>query len=145
MSEIAGKFLSFRIGSEEYAIRILAVQEIIGLQPITAVPTAPAFVRGVINLRGKIVPVVDLRVKFGMSSEGCKDALCIVVVHAGGVEMGIPVDSVAEVVTISEGDVSPPPEIGGQVSTDYILGIGKSQGKVRFLLDIDKTLSPQAA
>ncbi len=140
-TDVGGKFLTFFLANEEYGVEILKVHEIIGLLPITGVPRTPHFIRGVINLRGKVIAVVDLRLKFGMTSSESTAETCIIVVHVHGLEMGIIVDKVSEVVNISGSDIDPAPSFGSDVTTDYILGIGKSQGKVKILLDIERVLS----
>lgn len=136
-----GKFLTFFLGNEEYGLEILKVHEIIGMMDITPVPRTPEFIRGVVNLRGKIIPVVDLRLKFGMEAVDHTDETCIIVVQANGVQMGIVVDRVSEVLDISAEEVEAVPSFGAQVDTDYILGIGKTGERVKLLLDIDKVLS----
>jgi purine-binding chemotaxis protein CheW len=136
-----GKFLTFFLAGEEYGIEILKVHEIIGVMPITMVPRTPTYIRGVINLRGKVIPIVDLRLKFGMESKAQTMETCIIVVHVQGVEMGIFVDRVSEVLNIASEDIEHPPSFGSEVNTDYILGIGKSQDKIKILLDIDRVLS----
>ena len=138
--QAGGKFLNFFLDQEENGIEILKVREIIGTMVITPVPGTPVFMRGVINLRGTIIPVVDLRVKFDMAS-GHIEASCIIVVEARGVQMGIVVDRVSEVLEINEEDIENAPAFGPDVDTDYILGIGKSNDGVKLLLDIDKVLS----
>jgi purine-binding chemotaxis protein CheW len=138
-----GKFLTFFLASEEYGLEILKVHEIIGMMPITRVPRTPHFIRGVINLRGKVIPVVDLRLKFGMDSKEQTEETCIIVVQAQGVEMGIIVDKVSEVLDIAAQEIDDPPYFGTDVQTDYLLGIGKAAERVRLLLDIDKVLSSQ--
>jgi purine-binding chemotaxis protein CheW len=135
-----GKFLTFFLGPEEYGLEILKVHEIIGMMSITPVPRTPEYVRGVINLRGKVIPTVDLRLKFDMPSVDQTDETCIIVVQANSVQVGIVVDRVSEVLDIKSEDVEPSPAFGADVNTDYILGIGKSDGRVRLLLDIDKVL-----
>lgn len=139
------KFLTFFLAREEYGLEILKVQEIIGLLPITRVPRTPMFIRGVINLRGKVISVVDLRLKFGMPEKETTSETCIIVVQAAGMEMGIIVDKVSEVLAIATSEIEDAPAFGTTVNTDYILGIGKAQGKVKLLLDIDKVLSKQEA
>jgi purine-binding chemotaxis protein CheW len=139
----AGKYLTFFLGNEEYGIEILKVHEIIGLMPITPVPRTPNFIKGVINLRGKVIPTVDLRIKFGMEAVQQTDETCIIVVQTHGIEMGTIVDKVSEVLNISADDIEDTPSFGASVNTDYILGIGKASGKVRLLLDIDKVLASQ--
>ena len=136
-----GKFLTFFLAGEEYGIEILSVHEIIGMMPITCVPGTPDHICGIINLRGKIIPIVDLRRKFGMESKAQTAETCIIVVHVQGVEVGIVVDRVSEVLNIAAGDIEPPPSFGKDVNTDYILGIGKSQSKVKILLNIDRVIS----
>ena len=139
--EMAGKFLTFFLAAEEYGIEILKVREIIGMMEITPVPRTPAYIRGVLNLRGKVIPVVDLRLKFGMDAIEQTEETCIIVVETGGGERGIIVDKVSEVQTIAAQDIEPTPSFGEEVETDYILGIGKTAGRVRLLLDIDKALA----
>jgi purine-binding chemotaxis protein CheW len=136
-----GKFLTFFLAAEEYGIAILKVHEIIGMMAITGVPRTPEYVRGVINLRGKVIPIVDLRLKFGMPAKDQTAETCIIVVTVQGVEVGIVVDRVSEVLNIVGQDIEHAPSFGAEVDTDFILGIGKSQGKVRLLLDIDRVLT----
>lgn len=135
----AGKYLTFFLGVEEYGVEILKVSEIIGMQPITRVPRVPDFVRGVINLRGKVIPITDLRTKFGMVVEEGRDA-CIIVVQMRGVQTGIVVDRVSEVVAIADSEVEDAPSFGAGIRTDFLLGIGKTSGRVKLLVDIDKVL-----
>jgi purine-binding chemotaxis protein CheW len=136
-----GKFLTFFLAGEEYGIEILSVHEIIGMMPITCVPGTPDHICGIINLRGKIIPIVDLRRKFGMESKAQTSETCIIVVHVQGVEVGTVVDRVSEVLNIAAEDIEPAPSFGMDVNTDYILGIGKSQSKVKILLNIDRVIS----
>jgi len=136
-----GKFLTFYLAGEEYGIEILKVQEIIGMMTITPVPRTPHFIRGVINLRGKVIAVVDLRRKFDMESKEQTEETCIIVVQTAGIQIGCVVDKVSEVLDISAEEIEEAPSFGADVNTEYILGIGKSQGKVKLLLDIDKVLS----
>ena len=138
----AGKYLTFFLAGEEYGLEILKVSEIIGMQAITRVPRTPEFVRGVINLRGKVIPITDLRVKFGMPSD-TQDESCIIVVQLRDMQMGIVVDRVSEVVALAEGEIADSPEFGAGVQTDLLLGIGKSGDRVKLLLDIDKVLTSQ--
>ena len=142
----AGKYLTFKLGVEEYGLEILKVQEIIKMMDITRVPRTPAFVRGVINLRGKVIPVMDLRLKFGMESRETTEKTCVIVVQVANatgsaVTMGIIVDEVSEVLDIAAGQIEPSPEFGTAVDTAFILGMGKVAKKVVMLLDIDKVLS----
>lgn len=136
----AGKYLTFFLSNEEYGLKILTVHEIIGMMPVTRVPRTPDFIRGVLNLRGKVIPVVDLRIRFGMDVVESQD-VCIIVVQVRGIQMGIVVDRVSEVVTVAADDIEPPPSFGFDVPTDFLLGIGKSQGRVKLLLDIDHVLT----
>ncbi len=136
----AGKYLTFFLAGEEYGLEILKVSEIIGLQPITRVPRMPEFVRGVINLRGKVIPITDLRSKFNMAHDGSEDS-CIIVVRMLGIQTGIVVDRVSEVVAIAEADIEDAPSFGAGIRTEFLLGIGKTGGRVKLLLDIDKVLA----
>lgn len=136
-----GKFLTFFLAGEEYGLEILKVHEIIGMMSITSVPRTPRYVKGVINLRGKVIPVVDLRLKFGMESKEQTAETCIIVVQANSVETGIIVDNVSEVLDIVTEEIEDAPSFGATVNSDYILGIGKSEGRVKLLLDIDSVLS----
>jgi purine-binding chemotaxis protein CheW len=136
-----GKFLTFLLAGEEYGIEILKVQEIIGIMPITTVPRTPKFIKGVINLRGKVIPVMDLRLKFDLESAEHTAATCVIVVQSGAGRIGLIVDKVCEVLYIGESNIEDAPALGAGVDTSFILGIGKSQGKVKLLLDIDKVLS----
>jgi len=143
----AGKYLTFLIGKEEYGVGVLKVREIMGVQEVTAVPQTPAWMKGVINLRGKIIPVVDLRLKFGLETIGYTERTCIIVVQVASagatLPMGIVVDEVSEVLTMSAGDIEDTPDFGSCVATDYILGMAKIKGKVKILLDIDQVLTTQ--
>lgn len=138
-----GKFLTFFLAAEEYGIAILKVQEIIGVLAITPVPRVPEYIRGVINLRGKIIPIVDIRLKLAMPAAAQTEETCIIVVKTRGLEMGMLVDKVSEVADIAADDIEAAPEFGAGIDTAYILGIGKSENKVRMLLDINKVLSAQ--
>jgi len=143
----AGKYLTFQMGKEVYGIEILKVQEIIGMMPVTRVPKTPDFVRGVINLRGKVIPVIGLRRKFEMEDREDTDRTCIVVVQvagaAGVLTMGLLVDEVSEVLNVSQEQIEAPPSFGVGVDTDFILGMGKVGQKVLMLLDADKVLSSE--
>ena len=143
----AGKYLTFGLGKEEFAIQVLRVREIMGVQEITAVPQTPDYVKGVLNLRGKVIPVVDLRLKFGMPEQEYTQRTCIIVVQIDqdGSRMltGVVVDQVSEVLTIQAADIEDTPEFGRGVATPYLLGMAKIKGKVKILLDIDQVLSSQ--
>jgi purine-binding chemotaxis protein CheW len=139
-----GKYLTFSLAGEEYGIGILKIREIIGMLPITAVPETPHFVKGVINLRGKVIPVIDLRLRFGMNEINYTERTCIIVVeirNSGGVvPMGIVVDSVSEVLNIKSEDIEDAPSFGTSLNTEYILGMAKMGKGVKILLDINKVL-----
>lgn len=142
-----GKYLTYSLAEEEYGIGILKVREIIGMMPITTVPQTPEFVKGVINLRGKVIPVVDLRLKFGMEEREYTDRTSIIVVEVesknGAVQIGIAVDEVSEVINIKGDDIEDTPTFGANLDTDYILGMAKIEGSVKILLEIDKVLNSQ--
>jgi purine-binding chemotaxis protein CheW len=145
MGALAGKYLTFYLGDEGYGLEILKVQEIIGLQTITKMPGTPAYVKGVINLRGKVIPVVDLRLKFGMPEQEITRKTCIIVVQVkrgdSGLIIGIMVDEVSEVLNISEDQIEAAPTLGSRVDTHFILGMAKTENAVKILLDIDQVLS----
>ncbi|MFP4353725.1 MAG: chemotaxis protein CheW [Phycisphaerae bacterium] len=136
-----GKYLTFGLGSEQYGLEILKVREIIGLMPITAVPRTPEYVKGVINLRGKVIPIICLRHKFAMDQVENTEETCVIVVDVHGLEMGIIVDKVSEVLDIAEAEIEDSPSFGASVDTDFIMGMGKAGGRVTILLDISKVLS----
>ena len=142
-----GKYLTFRLGDEEYGVEILKVKEIIGLLPITPVPRTPEFIRGVLNLRGKIIPVLDLRQKFGMGRAEDTEFTCIVVVdtavRGNSALMGVLVDTVSEVVDVPEADIEDAPRFGDAIDTTFILGMAKHKSSVKILLDIEAVLAEQ--
>ncbi len=138
--DLGGKYLTFMLDDEEYGIEILKVREIIGIMDITKVPQTPDFVEGVINLRGKVIPVIDLRSKFSLARAEYNDQTCIIVVDVG-MMMGIIVDTVQEVHDIPTACIEPPPRLGAAVDTSFILGMGKVKDDVKILLDIDKVLT----
>jgi purine-binding chemotaxis protein CheW len=144
MLEKEGKYLTFALANEEYGLEILKVREIIGYIDVTAVPQTPHHVKGVINLRGQVIPVVDLRAKFGMATNEVTDETCIIVVEitqAGRkFNTGIVVDRVQEVLDIAGEDIEEAPQFGASVDTGFILGMGKIGDKVKILLDIDRVL-----
>ncbi len=144
-SGLEGKYLTFSLAGEEYGIGILKVKEIIGMMPITMVPRTPDFVKGVINLRGKVIPVVDLRRKFSMQSMDYTERTCIIVVEisgqGGSILMGIVVDSVSEVLNIKRTEIEDAPVLGSALDTNYIRGMAKINKGVKILLDIDKVMT----
>ena len=135
-----GKYLTFFLGKEEYAIEILKVMEIIGLMAITPVPSMPHYIRGVLNLRGKIIPVMDLRSRFGFESVEDTEETCIIVVQESNFRMGVVVDKVSEVADIEDSQIEEVPSFGAQVSDDYLAGIGKINESVKLLLDVSRVL-----
>ena len=143
----SGKYLVFELGREEFGIRVQKVREIMGIQETTAVPQTPHHVRGVINLRGKVIPVVDLRLKFGLPEQEYAERTCIIVVQvrgeAGSMLMGIVVDGVAEVLNLAVADIEDTPDFGDGTATPYLLGMAKVKGKVKILLEIDRVLTSQ--
>ncbi len=146
---LAGKYLTFALGAEEYGVPVLKVREIIKIMDVTAVPQVPAHVRGVINLRGKVIPVVDLRLRFGLGWQDYTERTCIVVMEVAlgtmNVMMGVIVDAVSEVLSIAAQEIEDTPEFGGQVETDYLRGVAKVKGRVKILLDLDRVLGSQPA
>ncbi len=140
-SSLEGKFLTFVLSSEEYGIEILKVREIIGLMDITSVPQTPDYMKGVINLRGKVIPVIDLRMKFSMQEEAHTQETCVIVVEVNSTSIGIIVDSVSEVSDIAGEEIENAPKFGQDIDTSFIMGLGKVKDKIVILLDIDSVLS----
>jgi len=142
---LGGKYLTFVLGDEIYGVEILKVQEIIGIMKVTHVPRMPGFVRGVINLRGKIIPVIELRSKFGLESKEDSEKTCIIVVQIAykdqTITMGVLVDEVSEVLEIEASSIEPPPSFGATINIDFIMGLGKVGEKVIMLLDVDSVLT----
>ncbi len=136
-----GKYLTFTLSNEEYGIEILKVREIIGLMVVTSVPQTPDYMKGVINLRGKVIPVIDLRLKFSIPEHEHTQETCTIVVEVGNALIGIIVDSVSEVSDIGSKEIEETPQLGQDVDTDFIMGMGKIKDKLIILLDIDKVLS----
>ncbi len=147
LSTYEGKYLTFTLGREEYGIGIRKIKEIIGLMRITPIPQTPTYVKGVINLRGKVIPVIDLRLRFGMDTVENDERTCIVVVEVtnsrGQVQIGLVVDSVSEVLNIRASEIEETPSFGTTCRTDYILGMAKAEGGVKILLDIDRVLTSE--
>lgn len=145
---LAGKYLTFLLGQEEYGLPVLQIREIIKMLDITQVPQVPHHVKGVVNLRGKVIPVVDLRLKFGFEAQGYTERTCIIVVDvaSGGdtVLMGMVVDAVSEVINIGPDELEETPRFGGRVDTDYIKALAKVKGTVKILLNLDRTLGAEA-
>ncbi|HEX9059040.1 MAG TPA: chemotaxis protein CheW [Clostridia bacterium] len=135
-----GRFLTFTLGNDSYGIEICHVTEIIGIQPITEVPELPDYVRGIINLRGKIIPVMDVRLRFRKPFKDYDDRTCVIVVDIDDISIGLIVDSVSEVISISDTEIVPPPEMN-KAGNKYIKGIGKAGSDVKLLLDCNKLLN----
>jgi purine-binding chemotaxis protein CheW len=134
------KYLTFKIADEEFAIPIGHVIEIVGIQKITEVPDMPAFVKGVINLRGKVIPVMDVRLRFHLEAVEYDDRTCVVVVSVGETTIGLVVDTVSEVVDIPEGNISPPPRFSSSGSGRYVSGMGKIGDAVKIIIDVQRLL-----
>ena len=133
-------YLTFRLGDEDYAIEIRYVTEIVGMQKITEVPDMPGYVKGVVNLRGQVIPVIDMRLRFNMIERSYDERTCIIVINLDGRQVGLVVDTVNEVRSIDEMNVSPPPKVGGNHCAQYIHGLGKVGEEVKILLDANKLL-----
>jgi len=148
-TELAGKYLTFALADEEYGLPVLRVREIIKMMDITEVPQVPPHIKGVLNLRGKVIPVIDLRLKFGFAPGDVTSRTCIIVVDvalaAGRVMMGVIVDHVSEVLNIPADEIEQTPEFGDRVCTDYIKGMAKVKGTVKILLDLDRVLGTDDA
>jgi purine-binding chemotaxis protein CheW len=146
-ADLVGKYLTFALGEEEYGVPVLKVREIIKMMDITLVPQVPHHVKGVINLRGKVIPVVDLRLKFGFAEQAYTERTCIIVVEvalaSSKVMMGIVVDAVSEVLNISADEIEQTPEFGERVTTDFMKGVAKVKSKVKILLDLDRVLGAE--
>lgn len=145
-NNLGGKYLTFALGRESYGVQVLKVREIIRMVDITPIPQTPPYIKGVMNLRGKIIPVADLRLKFALSNAENTENTCIVVVQVMSAEaaplpIGLVVDGVEEVVNIATSDIEETPDFGDAIETHYILGIAKIRGAVKTLLDIDKVVA----
>jgi len=150
IGNLEGKYLTFALGNEEYGVGILKVREIIGLMEITPVPQTPSYVKGVVNLRGRVIPIIELRTKFHMDSKPFDDRTCIIVVEvdgsSGSIQVGMLVDSVSEVLNILEEQIEPPPVFGSTtLDTENILGMAKLKGEVKILLDVDRVIGKEGA
>jgi purine-binding chemotaxis protein CheW len=147
LKQVEGKYLTFRLGREEYGIEILKVREIVAMMDITPVPLTALYIRGVVNLRGKIIPVVDMRKKFGLPEVEASRETCIITVMVEGKEgnvlTGLFVDGVSEVTQVSESEVEPVPALGDDMKLDFVTGLSKTKGRVVVLLDMDKVMQVQ--
>jgi purine-binding chemotaxis protein CheW len=140
--DIAGReFLAFKLGKEEYGIDILKVQEIRGYEAVTRIASAPEFIKGVINLRGIIIPVVDMRIKFQLGEAVYDQFTVVIILNINGRVVGMVVDSVSDVTTLTQDQVKPPPEMGTAFSTEYIVGLGTIDERMLILVDIDRLMS----
>lgn len=140
---LLGKYLTFSLGEGElYGMEIRFITEIIGMQAVTRMPEMPGYIKGITNLRGNVIPVMDARLRFGKEGREYDARTCIIVLNTGGLSIGLIVDSVEEVLTIQDGDIAPPPEMsrGGH---GFIKGIGKAEGKISLLLDCEKLLNSE--
>lgn len=145
MDELQSRYLTFYIDNEVYGIDIRFVTEIIGVLPITRVPEVPGYIKGIINLRGKIIPVIDMRLRFNKEPIEYNDRTCIIIIETQEMVAGLIVDKVAEVLTIAETDIAPPPSHKAGVRNHYICGIGKIDGEIKLLLDCEKLLEEDTA
>ena len=136
----AGKYLIFVLGAKQYGVEIIKVREILGVPPIIPMPQAPHYIKGVINLRGKVIPIIDTWTKFGISERENTSKTCIIVVDVGGKSIGLLVDTVKEVVNIREEQIEAPPNFGTSAGNDFVRSLGKIGDQVKILLDIDQML-----
>lgn len=147
LAELTGKYLTFELGDESYGLQIYRVQEIIKMQEVTKIPRTPKCVEGVINLRGKVIPVIDMRKAFGMEERETSRETCIIIIQVQRGEtsaiLGVVVDSVAEVLDIGSEEIEPAPSFGAQVETQFILGMAKTKDSVKILLDINKVVDEE--
>ncbi|MCJ8170074.1 chemotaxis protein CheW [Atopomonas sediminilitoris] len=137
------EYLTFTLGPEEYAIDILRVQEIRGYDQVTAIANTPKFIKGVINLRGAIVPIVDLRIKFKLSEPVYNQFTVVIILNVADRVVGVVVDSVSDVIGLAEGAIKPPPEFGGAFDTQYLLGLGTVDERMLILVDIEQLMTSQ--
>ncbi len=140
-ANIAQEFLTFRLGNEEYGIEILKVQEIRGYDTITQIANAPEFIKGVVNLRGIIVPIIDMRIKFNLGEATYDRFTVVIILNLSGRVVGIVVDGVSDVIGLDAEQVKPTPEFGGVLNTEYIMGLGTVDDRMLILLDIEKLMS----
>ena len=141
VEQMANEFLTFRLGSEEYGIEILKVQEIRGYDAITQIANAPEFIKGVVNLRGIIVPIIDMRIKFRLGSATYDQFTVVIILTVAGRVMGIVVDGVSDVITLGQEQMRPAPGLGSVIDTEYIMGLGTVDERMLILIDIEKMMS----
>lgn len=137
---LSGKYLVFNLDGQEYAIAILYVVDIINVQPVTRVPNCPVFVRGITNLRGKVIPIIDVRIRFGKPPQDYNERTCIIVVELNEITVGMIIDSVSEVLTLNPDSISPPPSFSSSVDTRFIEGIGRAENGIKLILDCKTVL-----
>lgn len=137
---MSNRYLVFDLDNQEYAVSIQHVVDIINVQPVTRVPSCPEFVRGITNLRGKVIPIIDVRLRFGKLQQDYSERTCIIVVELGDVSVGMIVDSVSEVITLEDHQISPPPTFQNGVDVRFINGIGKAENGIKLLLDCKTVL-----
>jgi purine-binding chemotaxis protein CheW len=138
---VGAEFLSFRLGAEEYGIDILKVQEIRGYDAVTRIANTPEFLKGVINLRGTIVPIIDLRIKFGLGSPVYDEFTVVIILNVAGRIIGVVVDSVSDVLTLTDEQMRPAPEFSAAFDTQYVIGLGAIEERMLILVDIEKLIS----
>ena len=137
------EFLSFTLGDEEYGIDIQKVQELRGYDAVTRIANAPAYIKGVVNLRGIIVPIIDMRIKFDLGEPSYDQFTVVIVLNIGGRVVGMVVDSVSDVITLSAEQIKPAPEMGSTLDTDYLIGLGTLEERMLILVDIDRLMSSE--
>lgn len=137
------EFLAFRLGQEEYGVQILKVQELRNYENVTTIANAPNFIKGVINLRGRIVPIIDMRVKFNLGNPTYDQFTVVVILSVSGHIIGMVVDSVSDVITLTPGDIKPPPEMGSTFDTQYLIGLGTIDQRMLILIDIERLMSSE--
>lgn len=140
-NQTANEFLTFILGSEEYGLEILKVQEIRGYDAITHIANAPAFIKGIVNLRGIIVPIIDMRIKFNLGKVEYNEFTVVIILNVASRVMGIVVDGVSDVITLSAEQVKPAPDFAAHLDTDYIIGLGTVDERMLILMDIEKLMS----
>lgn len=141
ISNITNEFLTFRLGNEEYGIEILKVQEIRGYEAITQIANAPDFIKGVVNLRGIIVPIIDMRIKFRLGSVEYDQFTVVIILNVAGRVMGMVVDGVSDVISLEPEQMRPTPELGSVIDTEYIMGLGTIDDRMLIMIDIEKLMS----
>lgn len=142
-ASVGHEFLSFTLGQQEYGIDILKVQEIRGYEAVTRIANAPEFIKGVVNLRGIIVPILDMRIKFNLGTPSYDDLTVVIILNIAGRVVGIVVDGVSDVTILNDDQIKPPPEMGTALNTDYLIGLGTLADRMLILIDIDQLMSSE--